>query len=88
MDPKIVSPLFSQEKPRAPWVLILLNKFFIWRKMAVDLIDFLRFIAILRFLAIFCDFFLGNQISHREKSEEDCKDPFNGFPCRYSESSK
>ena len=36
-----------------------------------------RFIAIycdlLRFIAIFCDFFLGNQIRHREKTEEDCK---------------
>ena len=42
--------------------------FFIWGKIAIDLINFLRFIA------IFCDFFLGNQIGHREKTEEDCKD--------------
>jgi len=32
---------------------------------------------LLRFIAIYCDlcdFFLGNQIRHREKTEEDCKD--------------
>ena len=27
-----------------------------------------------RIIAIFCDFFLGNQIRYREKTEEDCKD--------------
>ena len=27
-----------------------------------------------RFFAIFCDLFLGNQIRHREKTEEDCRD--------------
>jgi len=36
-------------------------------KIAIDRIDLLRFIA------IFCDFFLGNQIRHRGKTEEDCK---------------
>jgi len=36
--------------------------FFIWEKIAID------------FFAIFCDFFLGNQIRHWEKTEEDCKD--------------
>jgi len=69
-------------------VLIRLNRFFIWGKIAIDLIDLLRFIAIycvslrfiaflcdlLRFFAIFCDFFLGNQIRHWEKIEEDCRD--------------
>jgi len=62
-------------------VLILLNRFFNLGKnrnrsnrfFAI----FLRFIAIycdlLRFVAIYCDFFLGNQIRHREKTEEDCK---------------
>jgi len=37
-------------------------------KIAINLIEFLRFFA------IFCDFFLDNQIRHCEKTEEDCKD--------------
>jgi len=41
---------------------------FSFEKIAINLIDFLRFIA------IYYDFFLGNQIRHREKTEEDCKD--------------
>ena len=52
--------------------------FFIWEKFAIDLTDVLRFFAIfcnlMRFNAILCDFLLGNQIRHREKTEEDCKD--------------
>ena len=62
--------LYSTENPRSfekyptpPQI-----DFFIWEKIAMDLIDFWRFFA------IFCDFFLGNQIRHREKTEEDCKD--------------
>jgi len=49
-------------------VLMSSNQFFIQGKIAIDLIDFFPFIAIL------CDFFLGNQSRHREKTEEDCKD--------------
>ena len=51
---------------RADWSVWI--DFFIWKKIAIVLIDLLRFIA------IYCDFFLENQIRHREKTEEDCKD--------------
>ena len=33
-----------------------------------------------RFFAIFLQFFLGNQIRHREKTEEDCKDLLPSMP--------
>ena len=45
--------------------------FCIQEKIAIELIDLLRFIAI---YDNFLRFFLGNQIRHREKTEQDCKD--------------
>ena len=79
-------------------ILIRLNRFFHWGKnrnrsnrFIAIFCDLLRFIAIYCDFLRFCDFFLGNQIRHQEKTEEDCKDKqtkrstaFNGFPLRYS----
>ena len=55
-------------------LLIRLNRFF---HLGKNRNGSNRFIAIycdlLRFIANFCDFFLGNQIRNREKTEEVCK---------------
>ena len=57
------------EKPAIWPVLISLNGFFHWGKNAIYLIDF--YCDLLRF---FCDYFLGNQIRHQEKTEEHFND--------------
>jgi len=56
---------FMDPNDRTPPLLICLNRFFHLRKNRNQSNQF---------FAIFCDFFLGNQIRHREKTEEDCKD--------------